>query len=93
MHQVYDRSQEWTDENSTCPLSSSPSAVQDAKEVITLRIFVFFRIYTQAFLLKTFQRHSKKVFLDSVFFKFIIVEYSLFVTYFFERLKLFPVVL
>lgn len=92
MHQVYDRSQEWTDENSTCPLSSSPSAVQDAKEVIALRIFVFFRIYTQAFLLKTFQRHSKKVFFDSVFFKFIIVEYSLFVTYFFERLKLFPVV-
>lgn len=34
--EVYDRSQEWTDENSTCPLSSSPSAVQDAKEVIDL---------------------------------------------------------
>ena len=94
MHQVYDRSQEWTDENSTCPLSSSPSAVQDAKEVIALRIFVFFRINTQAFLLKTFRRHSKKgLFFDSVFFKFIIVEYGLFVTYFFERLKLFPVVL
>lgn len=34
--EVYDRSQEWTDENRTCPLISSPSAIQDAKEVIDL---------------------------------------------------------
>lgn len=34
--EVYDRSQEWTDENRTCPSISSPSAVQDAKEVIDL---------------------------------------------------------
>lgn len=33
MLQVYDRSQEWTDETRTCPSVSSPSAVQDAKEV------------------------------------------------------------
>ncbi|XP_020621594.1 peripheral plasma membrane protein CASK-like isoform X2 [Orbicella faveolata] len=34
--EVYDRSQEWTDENRTCPSASSPRAVQDAKEVVEL---------------------------------------------------------
>lgn len=34
--EVYDRSQEWTDENRSCPSTSSPSAVEDAKEVIDL---------------------------------------------------------
>lgn len=35
--EVYDRSQEWTDENRSLPsMTSTPSAVQDAKEVIDL---------------------------------------------------------
>ncbi|RMX60699.1 hypothetical protein pdam_00014529 [Pocillopora damicornis] len=34
--EVYDRSQEWTDENRSCPSTCSPNAVEDAKEVIDL---------------------------------------------------------
>lgn len=34
--EVYDRSQEWTDENRSCPSTGSPNAVEDAKEVIDL---------------------------------------------------------
>lgn len=43
MAQVYDRSQEWTDENRTCPSMLSPSAVQDAKEVTKTAVNFLFK--------------------------------------------------
>ena len=49
MLQVYDRSQEWTDENRTCPSVSSPSAVQDAKEVRLWNAIIFCVFFIQNF--------------------------------------------
>jgi len=49
MLQVYDRSQEWTDENRTCPSASSPSAVQDAKEVRLWNVITFCVVFIQNF--------------------------------------------
>lgn len=48
MLQVYDRSQEWTDENRTCPSASSPSAVQDAKEVRLWNMIIFWVFFFQS---------------------------------------------
>ena len=47
MLQVYDRSQEWTDENRTCPSTPTPNAVQDAKEVRALYVIIFCVFFIQ----------------------------------------------
>ena len=44
MLQVYDRSQEWTDENRSCPSTGSPNAVEDAKEVRKISLKITFEI-------------------------------------------------
>ena len=48
MLQVYDRSQEWTDENRSCPSTCSPNAVEDAKEVRKICLKITFEIIDQA---------------------------------------------
>lgn len=44
MLQVYDRSQEWTDENRSCPSTCSPNALEDAKEVRKICLKITFEI-------------------------------------------------